>query len=290
MKGIYFEEGQNFNIKNDDEVSVISYESSNKIKIKNCSKHNDNLLRYKKLSSDEYVDTDTGEILEYQKREFKTKDSISRSMKKLRELLLNNFNGGKNELFITLTYEDKQADFDKAVYDLGDFWKKIKKEFQDLEYIAIIENQESRDSWHIHMWVKDTVHKKLYIPKDEIERIWNNGFVDVARITDTGIKNIIGGYKFQENSNGVLKTGATNKVIDYMCKTKSKDNIPSNKKCYYKSRGIKLPTIQKMSYKEAQNVLDKNNCYLVMEKTLLIRSVNTDNILNKIKEELYDSE
>lgn len=290
MKGIYFEKGQNFHIKNDDEVSVTYYESSNKIKVKNCSRKNDNLSRYKKRNANECLDMETGEILEYKKYEYKSKSSISRSMKRLREIVSNNFNGGKNELFITLTYEERQTDFDKVVSDLVDFWKNLKKEFQDLEYIAIIENQESRNSWHIHMWVKDTVHRKLYISKDEIERIWNNGFVDVARITDKGIKDIIGGYKFQESGNGELKKDAMDKLVDYMCKTKSKDNIPSNKKCYYKSRGIKKPTIQKMSYKEAQKVLDKNNCYLVWEQTLLIRSDYTDSILNKIKEEIYDRE
>lgn len=129
MKGIYFEEGLNFHIKNEDEVSVICYDSSSKIKIKNCSKHNDNLMKYRKINSEIYVDTDTGEYFEYIKHEFKTKNSIRRSMKRLEELILNNFNGGKNELFITLTYEDRQADFDKAVSDLGDFWDKLKKEY-----------------------------------------------------------------------------------------------------------------------------------------------------------------
>ena len=290
MKGIYFEKGQNFHIKNDDEVSVTYYESSNKIKVKNCSKKNDNLSRYKKRNANEYLDTETGEIMEYNKHEYKTKNSISRSMNNLREIMPNNFNGGKNELFITLTYEYRQADFDKAVSDLKDFWKNLKKEFQDLEFIAVIENQEERDSWHIHMWVKDTVHRKLYIPKDEIERIWNNGFVDVARITDKGIKDIIGGYKFQKDGNGELKKDTMDKLVEYMCKPESKEQIPANKKTYYKSRGIKFPKVDKMKYSKAQKVLDKNNCYLVVEKTLLIRSTNTDSILNKIKTEIYEKE
>lgn len=290
MNGIYFEEGLNCNIKNDDEVSFICYEGSSQIKIKNCSKHNENLMKYRKINADACVDMDTGERVEYIKHEFKTKNSIRRSMKRLMELILNNFNGGKNELFITLTYEYRQADFDKAVSDLKDFWKKLKKEFQDLEFIAVIENQEERDSWHIHMLVKDTLHMGLYISEDEIERIWNNGFVDVARITDKGIKHIIGGYEFQEDDNEEIKKDAIIKIAEYMCKTKSKDNIPSNKKCYYKSRGIKKPTIQKMSYKEAQEILSDINACLVLEKTLLIRSANTDCILNKIKEEVYNFE
>ena len=131
----------------------------------------------------------------------------------------------------------------------------------------------------------------LYISEDEIERIWNNGFIDVARITDKGIKHIIGGgYEFQEDDNEEIKKDAIIKIAEYMCKTKSKDNIPSNKKCYYKSRGIKKTTIQKMSYKEAQEILSDINDCLVLEKTLLIRSANTDCILNKIKEEVYNFE
>lgn len=140
------------------------------------------------------------------------------------------------------------------------------------------------------MWLKDTVHRKLYIPQEEIERIWNNGFGDVARITDKGIKHIIGGYKFKEDDNGEVKKDAMNKLAAYMCKTKSKEQIPTGKKGYYKSRGIKKPTIQKMSYKEAQKILNDINGCLVLEKTLLIRSANTDSILNKIKEEVYNIE
>jgi hypothetical protein len=45
-----------------------------------------------------------------------------------------------------------------------------------------------------------------------------------------------------------------------------------------------------MSYKEAQEILSDINACLVLEKTLLIRSANTDCILNKIKEEVYNFE
>lgn len=282
MTGIYFEDGINYHIKNEDTVKLISYNNGSKIKVKNSLKHMNPLNNYQKINSEEYVYKPTGEIFYYKKGEFKSKSSIRGSMNKLEDLLRNNFNGGKNEAFITLTYEKREEDFNKTVADLGDFWKSLKKEFQDLEYIGVIENQRLRCSWHIHMLVKDTKHKVLYIPSEEIERIWNKGNVDVARITNKDIKNLVNDSTMKDDENNAI-----NKVIKYMCKTNSKEEIPRNKKSYHRSEGIKFPTVKKMTYSEAQDVINDDNYCLVLEKTLLIKSAYTDKILNKVKEEIY---
>ena len=118
MNKIYFENGENYHIKNEAEVSVTKYDGSNKIKIKNCSNRSNNLDKLKKISADEYVNTETGEIREYTKYDYKTKSSLCRSMNRARELFLNNFNGGENERFATLTYEEKEENFDKTVAHL----------------------------------------------------------------------------------------------------------------------------------------------------------------------------
>lgn len=282
MSKIYFENGENYHIKNEAEVSVIKYNGSNKIKIKNCSNRSNNLDKLKKISADEYVNTETGEICEYTKYDYKTSSSLCRSMNRLRELFLNNFNGGENEICLTLTFEKKEENFDKTVTHLNNFWKNLKKEFPDLEYIAVIEKQEERNCWHIHMLIKDTKHKKLYIPAEEIKRIWNKGIIYVTKITNRNVKNLINDTtKAEDENNAIIK------LSNYLSKTKSKEQIPANKKTYYKSRGIKFPNVDKMKYSEAQKILDDNNCCLLFEKTLLIRSSNTDSILKKIKEEIY---
>ena len=285
MSKIYFENGENYHIKNEAEVSVIKYNGSNKIKIKNCSNRSNNLDKLKKISADEYVNTETGEICEYTKYDYKTKSSLCRSMKKLRELFLNNFNGGENEICLTLTFEKKEENFDKTVAHLNDFWKNLKKEFPDLEHISVIEKQEERNSWHIHMLIKDTKHKKLCISAEEIKRIWNKGIIHITKITNRNVKNLINDTTKVEDENSAII-----KLSNYLSKTKSKEQIPANKKTYYKSRGIKFPNVDKMKYSEAQKILDDNNYCLLFERTLLIRSSNTDSILKKIKEEMYTTD
>ena len=283
MSDIYFRSGENYHIKNDDEVKVIEYENEGKIKIKNCSSRTKKnyLEDFKKINGEEYMDKNTGEVFQYKKSLKRGKSSLSRSMKKLDGLLSNNFNGGKNEIFVTLTYSKREENFEKAVNDLSYFWKKLKKEFQDLQFIAVIENQKIRTSWHIHMLIKDTKHDNLYIPQEEIERLWNKGNVSISRITNRNINEILSGIDINEEDK--KEDNAITKVINYMCKTQSKEDVPVGKKLYYKSRGIKFPSVQKMSYQEAQALI--KNYYLISESTLLIASANTDKILKKIKKE-----
>lgn len=289
MSGIYFRNGKNYHIKNDAEVKVIEYENEGKIKIKNCSKNENYLKNFKKLNGEEYINKNTGEILQYKRNLRRSKNSLSKSMKKLKELLLNNFNGGKNEAFVTLTYTEQETDFNNAVNDLSDFWKKLKKEFQDLEYIGVIENQRIRTSWHIHMIIKDTKHNSLYIPQEEIQRLWNKGNVSISRIINKEINQILSGSDIEDDEENKIeeenKTDIIMKVINYMSKTKSKEDVPIGKKMYHHSRGIKFPSVQKMTYKEAQALIE--NYYLISESTLLVASCNTDKILKKIKEENY---
>ena len=288
MSRIYFKKGKNYHIKNDDEVKVIEYKNKGEIKIKNCSNNKNYLKDFKKINGKEYVNMITGEILEYKKNSRRSKNSLSKSMKKLKELSLNNFNGGKNEGFVTLTYEEQETDFDKVVNDLGDFWKSLKNEFQDLEYIGVIENQRIRTSWHIHMLIKDTKHNRLYIPQEEIERLWNKGNVSISRITNKEVNQILNGNDIEDDEEDNIeedKTDSIMKVINYMCKTQSKEDVPIGKNTYHYSKGIKFPSVKKMTYKEAQTLIE--NYYLISENTLLVTSCNTDKILKKIKEENY---
>ncbi len=282
MKNIYFENGKNCNIKETSNVKVVSYKNNDEeVKIKNSVSISGTyyLGRYARINSTQYVDKQTGEIKDYNISDKRAKCSIRKSMKKLDDLIKNNFNGNRNEIFLTLTYERAEVVFDNAVKDLENFVKKLKKEFQDLEYIAVIENQRVRKSWHIHLLIKDIKHKILYIHQDELARIWNKGHVSVSRITDRDIK---------KNINNALdnKMSPINKISSYMSKCESKEDIPKGKKMYYKSRGIVAPEIREMTYKEAVDLM-AGDYYLISEKTILVKSCKTDNILKRIKEEKY---
>ena len=77
-----------------------------------------------------------------------------------------------------------------------------------------------------------------------------------------------------------------NKVISYMCKMYSKENIPCYEQCYHKSRGIKMPETKLENYKKIYEEI-KNDYYLYNEKTTLIKSEHTDKIVKKIKKEKW---
>lgn len=48
MKGIYFEDGENYHIRNKDKVKVVSYNDGSKIKVNNSLKHKNILKIIKK--------------------------------------------------------------------------------------------------------------------------------------------------------------------------------------------------------------------------------------------------
>ena len=287
MSRVYFKNGKNYHIKNNDYVKVLEYSNKKELKIKNSSNHNNHLKNFVKLSKEEYLNKETGEILKYTLNVKRSKRGIKNSMKKLNELLKNNFNGDKNEAFLTLTYEEAESDFDNAVEDMEEFWKKLKNEFEDLEFIAVIEEQK-RKSWHIHMLLKNIGHKSIFIPEEEIKRLWNKGNISISKISKRGIKKAFYEEEMTEDADDEDDTEEPiERVIGYMCKLESKENTPKGKKMYYKSRGIKFPKESKMKYEEALKLIDK--WYLYYEKTVLVVSIKTDNIVNKIKLEIYRS-
>lgn len=141
----------------------------------------------KVLPNKEYLVMSTGEIktmnTDSENRSQNLK-SIKRTMKKLRRLIANNFHGGKNELWITLTFREHITD-PKEAYELFDkFMKRLKYRYKNLAYISVIEPQAS-GRWHYHVLLKNTLGERLYIKNSELEKIWGNGFTKVKRIKES---------------------------------------------------------------------------------------------------------
>lgn len=269
---VIFENGENYNIKTEDIVKVIKFNDES-IKVKSTSRRPQNLNNYRKISKDEYVDITTGEVRRYKKRKYKDKESIRRATSNLKEILRNNFNGGKNELFITLTCEELTEDYDVARKFCDNFFKDLRNKYEGLEYVYVLELQK-RKSWHIHAWIKSTKRKILYIDNEEIAKIWNKGFAKTQRIT-----------KEEFGDKDTAETDVVDIVINYMTKIKSKDRIETNKKLYYKSRGIKLAKVDKMKYKQFVDTVELDYI-LEEEKTLLVKSVD-GSIISKHKTEVW---
>lgn len=109
--------------------------------------------------------------------------SLRQIFRTLRQLITANYTGGKNELFLTLTYAEQHNDPTRIYDDLDRFWKRLKYRYQYIKYIAIVEPHES-GNFHIHMLIADTTGDELYIPNEEMERIWGKGFTKTERLED----------------------------------------------------------------------------------------------------------
>lgn len=288
--GIVFEKGENYNIPKNSKVKTIRY-INGKIIIKYISKRNSNLSNYKKLNKDEYLDKKTGEILEYNKSQIKSKENIRRTMnKKVRPLLENNFFGGRNELFVSLTFSEDMQDFNKLPDYFKNFWKKLTRKYKNRYTFACIyvkELQVERNCWHYHLTLKDVEGKHLFITGDDLYKIWKYGNITVSRIwsgNEFWYKEIDEEKRFQNDFFLSKQDHNIKNVIDYMCKLKSKEGyIPANGKIYGTNgkNYLVAPTEKNEIIDDVYDEIEDTHI-LDDELTLLLKNTNTGNIVGQI--------
>lgn len=289
---IYIEKGENYNIPNDAIVKVTEYEAQRILEVKNCSnmrynqesnKYENTLADYRRISDTEFLNIRTGEISKYKSSTKRNRESLKKSMNQLRALIMNNFKGGKNELFVTLTTEDIITDVKEFKRLFKKFWRRVKKTYKSLEYVGVIELQK-RGAIHAHLIIKDTRHDCLFIKNDEILKLWEQGLTKTSRISSESQNNDID----EENRihyKNLEETFAIETVADYMCKDESKEALPVECNVYFSSRGITAPNVYNKIYSELKSALD---AYMFIdEETLLVKEQETGNILNKIKTEIW---
>lgn len=139
-----------------------------------------------KVSKDSYIDTRTGEILDYAHTINRSQcyDSIRKTMQKIRELVNTNVTNVFNIRWVTLTYKENMTDSERLYHDYEKFWKRFiyyceNKGYGKPEYITVVEPQ-GRGAWHIHgllIWQ----NKAPYIDNSELREIWGNGFVSIKQ-------------------------------------------------------------------------------------------------------------
>lgn len=355
MEKVYFEEGENYRINRAKKIKITTFDISKKIEILDKSNSVNGFENIKKISKKEYYDEKLGQIVEYKRHPYKTKDSLSKSMKRLKNKLKNNFIGDSNELFITLTTEKPVLEIQEIKLYFENFWNKLKSKYDGLEYAYVLEKNTNTKGWHIHLLIKDMKNSKLYISNETIEKIWGKGFTKTSRVSSkTKAKTRINEYedlsvnkqkksntdklsdndKEAENTEDLFDneektdnaedlsndeekakkkeelfktekkksdkeedddddddddedTDDIDKVIEYMCKKKSKKNMPKYFRCFETSRNLKSPEIEVKTYDEAIKQMYIGNYQLKNEKTILVRDINTNSIVNKIKIETW---
>ena len=156
---LIFDMEEDKKIEDDSMVELTKYNGEQKLKIIETSNTQNNLKNIKRIDKDRYYNKIENKIKLYNKSEVRSISGIRHSMKKVSDYIRNNFNGGRNEIFVTLTYSDSMSDMKQLKKDYDYFWKQLTRQMPDLEYLYVVEMQEERNSLHIHALIKDTIQE-----------------------------------------------------------------------------------------------------------------------------------
>lgn len=147
--------------------------------------------RIKRLDKTHYLVVATGEVLEFShsvKRSDNTK-SLRKTFKRLRERINANFSGEANELFVTLTYDQKlgkrpyltDKDYLRKTYQA--FVRKIVSAYGDSVVFIKVTEPHGDGHAHMHVLIKFPDQLRAYVSNDQMREFWGLGNVIVRRLT-----------------------------------------------------------------------------------------------------------
>ena len=190
----------------------------------------------KVIEGKRYVNLETGEIHDMDtsnNSRFDNLKSTKQTMKKLRRIIAHNFTGGKNQLWITLTYRDHITETAIVYMDFKAFIRRIRNQFGNVDYITVIEPQAS-GRWHLHVLLKN--NSELTIPNNDLAKMWGKGFTKTKRLKRA---DKVGNYLIAYLSNlQIGDEGSQNKAI---VKGARLYMYPKGIRIYRTSRGIEKP-------------------------------------------------
>lgn len=238
------------------------------IKVQSSKSKQTHLNQYPRTSKSTYFNKIDNRQHEYKQNENKTVKNARRSVNEIKDIVLNNFQGKQNVLFLTFTCTEAVMDFEFMKNSFNNFFKKLKRKYGKLKYFYIIELQKNREtpSLHIHSAIKSIEHKRLRIPNDEITRLWGVGFCTTERLNNA------------------------EKLTSYFIKDLlDEENLkiyPKNKKLYYSSLKLPKPTEEKMTMQEFLNKYG-DDFYRDAGVQINIVDVDTSKIINAHKKQTY---
>ena len=148
-------------------------------------------INIKLLNKNEYINLETGEILQcsHIKDRSENKFQVSQTLKRLRDYINTNVTEPNNWKWITLTYGENMTDTKTLKADFNNFMKKVKRKYKDydIEYIVCAEPQ-GRGAWHMHLLLSFG-RLAPFVPNADIEKLWAKGFTTTRKV-DNNIDNI----------------------------------------------------------------------------------------------------
>lgn len=191
--------------------------------------------------------------------------NLYKTFNHIRGLVNANVTNPNRVRWCTLTYADNMTDTSKLSRDFVSFQKRFYRYckangYYIPEYIAVMEPQE-RGAWHVHIiyiWKDMTAP---YIPHDDFEKIWGNGFVNIKSLSPNMDSVTLGAYltahlrdtEDKEPSNNSDETASsTNK------KHKKGGRLhlyPTNFHIVRHSQGVSVPISKRVSQDEKNQLI-----------------------------------
>lgn len=256
--------------------------------VENC---NHDGLPIRKISKDEYIALNTGEIRKYNHsvNRMGNVDNLRRTFKKIRHLINYNFHGADNELLVTITYKENMTDIQRLYDDFRKFIMRLRYKYPNIDYLNIVEPQ-GRGAWHCHLLIRFNDVDKIYIPNKKIADMWGNGFVSVKSIKK-GVDNLgaylsayLGDVELNDDNIRYLSEKGVNsyaiKVVDNkrFIKGGRLYMYPPGMNIYRKSKGIVDPPAEWVEYQEVKKITgsgipDYTVTYCVYENAIKLNSI-----------------
>jgi hypothetical protein len=240
--------------------------------IQYLSKNNKNAT-IKKLNKFEYVELATGEIKKFAISETRADNvnSLKQTFKKLRYLINNNFVGALNEFFVTLTFAPDSSGWRPSVSDTEylskvskAFLRRLKLKYGRLEFVRVLEPHADGHA-HFHMLLRFDDFDKIYIANKELNELWGHGFVKINSLKDVdNIGAYVSAYFTDielDDKSFLDECMADSKArkIDVVEKGNKKfikggrlKYYPTGVQIFNKSKGLKYPDRERMTYLEAK--------------------------------------
>ncbi|WP_048785580.1 rolling circle replication-associated protein [Streptococcus intermedius] len=213
---------------------VKSYVYGNTIEMTTANGQQEQTIKV--IEGKRYVNLETGEIHDMDTSSNNRLDNLKstkQTMKKLRRIIAHNFTGGKNQLWITLTYRDHVTETAIVYMDFKAFIRRIRNQFGNVDYITVIEPQAS-GRWHLHVLLKND--SELTIPNNDLAKMWGKGFTKTKRLKRA---DKVGNYLIAYLSNlQIGDEGSQNKAI---IKGARLYMYPKGIRIFRTSRGIEKP-------------------------------------------------
>lgn len=214
---------------------VKSYVYGNTVEITTANGQQEQTIKV--IEGKRYVNLETGEIHAMDTSNNSRLDNLKstkQTIKKLRRIIAHNFTGGKNQLWITLTYRDHVTETAIVYRDFKAFIRRIRNQFGKVDYITVIEPQAS-GRWHLHVLLKND--SELTIPNNDLAKMWGQGFTKTKRLRRA---DRVGNYLIAYLSNLQIgdDEGSQNKAI---IKGARLYMYPKGIRIYRTSRGIEKP-------------------------------------------------